>query len=79
MATKRHPLLNGWYLIAHPTFKVYSNNNCYIVLDWDDDVVIRFAVLDHEIEVFGGSWNLNYKINLGFKTIKIVNEPEKEH
>jgi hypothetical protein len=45
-------------------------------MDDDNDAVLRFVLQENEIEILGGSWNLNYKINLGFKTIKIMNAPE---
>nr|WP_263324087.1 hypothetical protein [Neobacillus sp. Marseille-Q6967] len=76
MSTKSNSLQYGWTLIAHSSYQLFSNKNSYVVIDEDNDAVIRFAVQEHEIEVFSSSWNLNYKINIGFKTIKILNSPE---
>lgn len=62
----------------YKTYKVYSDKNSYVVLDSENDVVIRFTTDDNEIEVNGGSWNLNYKLNIGLKTLKLLNKPEEE-
>jgi hypothetical protein len=45
-------------------------------MDEENDAVIRFGVQENEVEVFSSNWNLNYKVNIGFKTIKIMNSPE---
>jgi hypothetical protein len=45
-------------------------------MDEENDIVIRFGVQENEVEVFSSNWNLNYKVNIGFKTIKIMNSPE---
>jgi hypothetical protein len=76
METKSHELMNGWTIITHPSYKIYTNHNAYVLLDNDGDSVMRFAVQENEIEVFSSNWNLNYKLNLGFKTLKIKNHPD---
>lgn len=78
MATKSHSLQNGWTLIMHKAYKLFSNSDAYIVIDEDNDVVMQFAVKESEFEVFSNSWTLNYKIIPGFKTIKVMNVPEEE-
>ncbi|KAF0822663.1 hypothetical protein V7200_03675 [Cytobacillus firmus] len=72
METKSHTLLNGWTLIGHKGYLVYPNKNAYVVLDPDNDT------FDNEIEVSAANWSLNYKINIGFKTLKILNTPDEE-
>ena len=52
------------------------NKNSYVIIDEDNDVMLRFTLQENEIEIQGANWNLNYKINLGFKTLKIINTPE---
>jgi RNase P/RNase MRP subunit p30 len=76
MSTKSNPLQHGWTVIAHSSYQVFTNKNAYVVIDEDNDVVIRLAVQENEVEVLSSNWNLNYKINIGFKTIKILNSPE---
>lgn len=78
METRSHELLNGWTLIMYKTYKVYSDKNSYVVLDPENDMVIRFTTEDNEIEVNGGIWNLNYKLNIGLKTLKLLNNPDEE-
>ena len=77
MSTKSNKLQNGWTLIAHTSYQVFTNKNSYVIVDDDNDVVIRFNLQENEIEILGANWNLNYKINLGFKTLKIINTPEE--
>lgn len=77
MSTKSNPLQYGWTLIAHTSYQLYSSKHSYVLIDEESDVVLRFAVQENEIEVFSSNWNLNYKVNLGFKTIKILNTPEE--
>jgi hypothetical protein len=76
MSTKSHPLMNDWTLIAHPSYQIFANKNSYVVVDDDSDVVIRFTVQKNEVEIFSSNWDLNYKVNIGFKTIKIITAPE---
>jgi hypothetical protein len=76
MSTKSNALQFGWTLIAHSSFQIYSNKNSYVVIDEDNDVMIRFTVQEHELEVLSSNWDLNYKVHIGFKTIKILNAPE---
>ncbi|MEH7011145.1 hypothetical protein V7087_10010 [Neobacillus niacini] len=76
MTTKSNKLQFGWTLIAHPTYQIFTNKNSYVIIDEDNDVMLRFTLQENEIEIQGANWNLNYKINLGFKTLKIINTPE---
>ena len=76
MSTKSNPLQYGWTLISHSSYQIFSNKNSYVVLDDDNDVMMRFAVQENEVEILSSNWNLNYKVNIVFKTIKIINSPE---
>lgn len=78
MANKSHGLKNGWTLIIDKSFKLFSNANSYVILDDENDTVMHFSVNDSEFEVFSANWGLNYKVILGFKTIKIMNLPEED-
>ncbi|MGK7377020.1 hypothetical protein ACSFXN_04200 [Planococcus sp. 1R117A] len=78
MGNKSHGLKHGWTLIAHKSFTLFSNANTYIVIDDEHDTVMHFKVTDSEFEVISANWGLNYKVILGFKTIKILDVPEEE-
>jgi hypothetical protein len=79
METKSHELLYGWTLVGHKSYEVYYNRaNSYAVMDLDSDVVIRFITQENEIEILASNWDLNYKLNIGLKTIKILTDPEEE-
>lgn len=78
MANKSHSLKCGWTLIAHKSFKLFSNDSGYVVLDQESDVVMHFIVKESEFEVINNNWGLNYKVITGFKTIKFMNIPEEE-
>lgn len=78
MATKSHGLKNGWTLIADKSFKLFSNANEYILVDYENDTVLQFAVTDSELEVVSANWGLRFKVILGFKTIKVMEVPEEE-
>ncbi|MGI2328248.1 hypothetical protein [Planococcus sp. YIM B11945] len=78
MANKSHGLKCGWTLIAHKSFKLFSNDNAYVVIDEDSDVVMHFTVKESEFEVIRNNWGLTYKVIPGFKTIKFMNVPEEE-
>lgn len=78
METKSNELANGWTLVAHKDFKLYSNDNSYLLLDKENAVLIQFSVQDNEFEVAQGSYDLNFKLNIGLKTVKILTEPYDE-
>jgi len=78
MANKSHELLNGWTLIAHKSYKLFSNANSYVLLDHDNDVTMQFAVTEQDFEVISSNWNLNFKMIPAFKTVKILNVPDEE-
>ncbi|HWO74386.1 MAG TPA: hypothetical protein VNM69_00560 [Bacillus sp. (in: firmicutes)] len=78
MANKSHQLLNGWTLIAHNSYRLFSNSNSYVVLDHDNDVALQCAVTEQDFEVISSSWNLKFKIIPAFKTVKILNVPDEE-
>ncbi|PWW26852.1 hypothetical protein DFO73_10915 [Cytobacillus oceanisediminis] len=78
MVNKSHDLLNGWTLIAHKAYKLFSNNNSYVLIDGDNEVIMQFTVVEQEFEVIQSNWNLNFKLIPGFKTIKVLNVPDEE-
>lgn len=79
METRSHELLHGWTLVAHKSYDLYCNKaNAYAVMDMDSDVVIRFITQENEIEILASNWDLNYKLHIGLKTIKILTDPEEE-
>jgi hypothetical protein len=78
LVNKSNGLLNGWTLIAHQSYKVYSNNNSYVVLDSDNDVVMICLVTEQDFEVISSNWNLNFKIIPAFRTVKILNVPDED-
>lgn len=78
MATKSHELASGWTLIAHRSYKLFSNENLYVLIDQDNDVAMQFAVRDQEFEVVSCNWGLNFKMIPAFKTIKVLNVPEED-
>ncbi|CAH0347457.1 hypothetical protein [Bacillus sp. CECT 9360] len=79
METKSHELIHGWTLVGHKSYDIYCNKaNSYAVMDIDSDVVMRFITQENEIEILASNWDLNYKLNIGLKTIKILTDPEEE-
>jgi len=78
LANKTHELLNGWTLLADRSYKMFANQNSYVLLDEENDVVMQFSVTDQEFEVVSSNWNLNFKIIPAFKTVKILNIPSEE-
>ena len=78
MANKSHELANGWTIIAHKSYKLFSNNNSYVLIDEDNDVALQCAVSDQEFEVISSNWNLHFKMIPAFKTVKVLNVPDEE-
>jgi hypothetical protein len=78
LANKTHALLNGWTLLADRSYKLFANQNSYVLLDEENDVVMQFSVTEQEFEVISSNWNLHYKIIPAFKTVKILNIPSEE-
>ncbi|HSP22691.1 MAG TPA: hypothetical protein VLQ20_10260 [Planococcus sp. (in: firmicutes)] len=78
MGNKSHGLKHGWTLIAHKSFTLYTNANAYIVIDTDYDTVMHFKVTDSELDMISVNWGFNFKVILGFKTIKIMELPDDE-
>lgn len=78
MGTKSHGLKHGWTLIADKSFKLFSNANAYILVDYEHDTVLQFNVTDSELEVVSANWGLRFKVILGFKTIKILEVSDDE-
>lgn len=77
METVFHELKDGWNLVAHINCKLYSNDNEYVLLDWDNDILIQFAINDDSFETTSSSWGLKLRFNYNSKTIYIDNEPEE--
>lgn len=76
METVEHALASGWTLLAHPAYKLYFNENSYIVLDEDKSVILNFTINDIEIEFLESAWSTEFKININKRMITIINEPE---
>lgn len=75
---KTHNLATNWSLDAHPAFKVYSNENSYVVVDEDSDVVLGFTIDDMVLSVTRCSWNVCYNVNIDSRTIVITTNPEED-
>ncbi|TXC89879.1 hypothetical protein FS935_16115 [Metabacillus litoralis] len=77
---KKHELNFSWELTAHPDYKIFSNNenaneNEYILLDFENTVLLRFSVQEESFEVTGSSWDTKYKVTRSRKII-VLTEPE---
>jgi allophanate hydrolase subunit 1 len=77
MANKSHQLLNGWTLIAHNSYKLFSNENSYVLLDQDDVVSMQFTATEQEFEVINSNYDLRFKMIPAFKTIKVLSVPDE--
>lgn len=78
LANKTHGLLNGWTLLADKSYKLFANQNSYVLLDEENDVAMQFTVTDQEFEVHSSNWNLHFKMISAFKTVKILNIPTED-
>ncbi|MBT2696128.1 hypothetical protein J7E79_01560 [Bacillus sp. ISL-40] len=74
---KSHELLYGWTLIAHKSYKLFSNENSYALIDQDNDVAMQFTATEQELEIIHSNYNLRFKVIPAFKTIKVLNVPEE--
>ncbi|WP_026696099.1 hypothetical protein [Peribacillus kribbensis] len=72
-------LIHGWSVIRHKDIKVFiDETNTYILLDWEDDVVLKFTVADHSINILKASWDSKFNIDISSKVLLVMNEPEDE-
>ncbi|MFB5285374.1 hypothetical protein [Peribacillus sp. Hz7] len=78
MKIKTHKLATGWILEAHSAFKVYSNENSYIIVDGDSDIVLNFTIDNTVLEVTKSSWNISYKIRIDNRTLTITTDPDED-
>jgi hypothetical protein len=78
MANKSHELLNGWTLIAHKSYKLFSNDNSYVLLDQHNVVSMQFSATEQELEIFQSDYDLRFKMIPAFKTIKVLTQPDEE-
>jgi hypothetical protein len=74
--TIEHKLATNWTLIAHPDYKVYSNENSYVVVDSDNSTVLNFTVDNTEVDIKHVTWEVAFKVNIDTRTITITSEPE---
>ncbi|ULT58707.1 hypothetical protein L1999_09335 [Neobacillus drentensis] len=74
---KSQTLLNGWTLIAHKSYKLYSNENSYVLIDQDGVLSMQFTVTEQEFEIIHSEYDLRVKMIPAFKTIKVLNVPEE--
>ncbi|MED4226996.1 hypothetical protein [Neobacillus cucumis] len=74
---KSHTLLNGWTLIAHKSYKLYSNENSYVLIDQDGVLSMQFTATEQDFEIIHSEYDLRVKMIPAFKTIKILNVPEE--
>ncbi|MEJ9233303.1 hypothetical protein ACFY5J_12675 [Peribacillus butanolivorans] len=73
METIKKELVDGWELIAHPDFTVYSNDKSYVVLH-EEEMVLKFSVNDDILKVDNTSWDTKIEVSLD-KTLTITTDP----
>ncbi len=76
MEHNRHRLQNHWTLVMHDGCRLYANENNYIVLDWDGEMLLGLTVQENIVEVDRSSWHLKYHLDIHRKEIVILNEPD---
>ncbi|MDR4945200.1 hypothetical protein [Neobacillus cucumis] len=77
MTNKSHELLYGWTLLAHKSYKLFSNDNSYVLLDQDNVVSIQFTATEQDFEIIQSEYDLRVKMIPAFKTIKVLNVPDE--
>lgn len=74
-------LSHSWSLIVHEKCTVYSEHqsetNKFVILDWDNDVVLTFEVEEETFKVYQTSWAA-HEVNAKKKVVTIFHEPEIE-
>ncbi|MED3762042.1 MULTISPECIES: hypothetical protein [Peribacillus] len=73
METIKKELVDGWKLIAHSDFTVYSNDKSYVVLH-EEEMVLKFSVNDDILKVDNTSWDTKIEVSLD-KTLTITTDP----
>lgn len=76
MEYNRHSLQNHWTLVMNNGCRLYSNENSYVIFDWDGDMLVELTVQENIVEVSKSSWHLKYYLDIHRKEIVILNEPD---
>ncbi|ECO1678023.1 hypothetical protein [Peribacillus frigoritolerans] len=74
METIEKVLADGWKLIAHPDYTVYSNYKTFVVMTSEDDLALKFTVANDILKVDNTSWDTKIEIS-GDRTLTITNDP----
>ena len=75
---KVHELNDNWDLKAHQDYKLFTSNdnkNEYILIDYENTVLLQFIVQQESFEVAASSWDIRYKVTRD-REIFILTEPE---
>lgn len=75
METVEKELIDGWNLIAHPNYTVYSNAKSYVVMTADDEMALKFSVNSDTLSITNTSWDTKIDIRSDNKTITITTDP----
>ncbi|KKI93146.1 hypothetical protein WQ54_04600 [Bacillus sp. SA1-12] len=76
METVKHELATSWTLIAHPSYKLYSNKKSYVVVDPDNSIILNFTIDNTEVDFKHATWEAAFKVRIDTRTITITSEPE---
>lgn len=74
METIEKELVDGWNLIAHPGYTVYSNDKSYVVI-YEEDMALRFSVNSHTLSIDNTSWDTKIEVRSDNKTLTITTDP----
>lgn len=74
METIEKALADGWNLIAHPGFTVYSNDKSYVVI-YEEEMALKFSVNSNILSVDSTSWDTKIEVRSDNKTLTITNDP----
>lgn len=79
METIQTELVDGWKLIAHPDYTVFSNEKSYIVVQKDDmnEMIIAFSINNNTFSVTSCNWGLKFDFRSDEKTIAITTDPNE--
>lgn len=76
---QKHTLSNGWTLYAHESSALFQRGaNEYILMDWEEDVIMKWTTKEDELLITKSSWDLTVSINTQSKTFTVYNEPEAD-
>jgi hypothetical protein len=74
--TVEHKLVTNWTLIAHADYKVYSNENSYVVVNPDNSIILNFTIDNTVVDFEHATWEATFKVRIDTKTITITSKPE---